>query len=78
MLVERKPENEIVDHFRYDMASYPIVLFKDGIMHTTKKSKLKQLLMESVNSVEAPQTVRSADGGACCGAVTGKRMRHSK
>ena len=69
VLVERKPENEIVDHFRYDMASYPIVLFKDGIMHTTKKSKLKQLLMESVNSVEAPQTVRIVDGGAllwCC------------
>ena len=68
MLVERKPENEIVDHFRYDMASYPIVLSKDGIMHTTKKSKLKQLLLESVNSVEAPQTGCIADGGAlwCC------------
>ena len=51
------------------MASYPMVLFKDGTIRTTKKSKLKQLLMESVNSVEAPQTGHIADGGAllwCC------------
>ena len=69
VLVERKPENEIVDHFRYKMAPYPMALFKDGIMRTAKKSKLKQLLMESVNSVEAPQTVGIVDGGAllwCC------------
>ena len=51
------------------MAPYPKALFKDGIMRTAKKSKLKQLLMESVNSLEAPQTVRIFDGGAllwCC------------
>ena len=63
VLVERKPENEIVDHFRYKMAPYPMALFKDRIMRTAKKSKLKQLLMESVNSVEAPQTMRIVDGG---------------
>ena len=69
VLVERKPENEIVDHFRYEMVSYPMALFKDGIIRTAKKSKLKQLLIESVNSVEAPQTVRIIDGRAlfwCC------------
>ena len=69
VLVERKPENEIVDHFRYEMAPYPMALFKDGIMRTAKKSKLKQLLMKSVNFVEAPQTVRIVDGSAllwCC------------
>ena len=69
VLVERKPENEIVDHFRYEMAPYPMALFKDGIMRTAKKSKLKQLLMESVNFVEAPQTVRIVYGSAllwCC------------
>ena len=46
------------------MVSYPMALFKDEIIHTAKKSKLKQLLMESVNSVEAPQTVRIVDRGA--------------
>ena len=67
--MESKPENEIADHFRYKMAPYPMALFKDGIMCTAKKSKLKQFLMESLNSVEAPQTVRIVDGGAllwCC------------
>ena len=63
VLVERKRQNETVDHFRYEMAPYPMALFKDGIMRTAKKSKLKQLLMENVNSVEAPQTVRIVDGG---------------
>ena len=68
VLVERKPENEIADHFRYEMAPYPMALFKDGIIRTAKKSKLKQLLMKSVNFVEAPQTVRIVDGSAlwCC------------
>ena len=69
VLVERKPENEIVDLFRYEMAPYPMALFKDGIMRTAKRSKLKKLLMESVNCVEAPQTVHIVDRGAlfwCC------------
>ena len=69
VLVERKPENEIVDLFRYEMAPYPMTLFKDGIMRTAKKSKLKKLLMESVNCVEAPQTVHIVDRGVlfwCC------------
>ena len=69
VLVESKPENEIIDHFGYKMAPYPMALFKDGIMCTAKKSKRKQLLMESLNYVEAPQTVRIVDGSAllwCC------------
>ena len=44
------------------MAPYPMALFKDGIMRTAKKSKLKQLLMENANSVEALQTGRIIDG----------------
>ena len=51
------------------MAPYPMALFKDRIIRTAKKSKLKQLFMESVNYVEAPQTRRIVDGGAllwCC------------
>lgn len=69
VLVERKPEKEIVDYFNYELSPYPMSLFKDGVMRTAQKSKLKQFLLDGVSPVESQGTVRVADGGAllwCC------------
>lgn len=69
VLVERKPENEIVNYFSYELSPYPMSLFKDVIMRSAQKSKLKQLLMEGISPIDVSQTVRIADGGVllwCC------------
>ena len=69
ILVEKKPEKEIVDYFRYELSPYPMSLFKDGVMRSGQKSSLKQFLLKNVNPMETRQTVRIADGGAllwCC------------
>ena len=69
VLVERKPEDEIVNYFKYELSPYPMALFKEGIMRSAQKSKLKQFLIESVNPTDSSQTVRIVDGGAllwCC------------
>ena len=62
-MVEKKPENEIVDYFNYELSPYPMSLFKEGIMRSAQKSKLKQFLLKTVNPTDAPQTTRIADGG---------------
>ena len=69
VMVEKKTENEIVDYFNYELSPYPMSLFKEGIMRSAQKSKLKQFLLKTVNPTDAPQTTRIADGGAllwCC------------
>lgn len=42
VILERKPEREIVDYFNYELTPYPMLLFKDGVMRPAKKAKLKQ------------------------------------
>ena len=72
VLVERKPEKEIAEYFDYELAPYPMALFKDGLMRTATKSALKPFLQKDISSVEpktGPKTVRIVDGGAllwCC------------
>ena len=69
VLIERKHEKEIVHYFRYELSPYPMSLFKDGVMRTAQKSKLKLFLLEGVCPVETQQATRVVDGGAllwCC------------
>ena len=69
VLVERKPEKEIADYFNYELSPYPMSLFKDGVMRTAQKSKMKHFLLDGVSPVESQEAVRVADGGAllwCC------------
>ena len=69
VLVERKPEKEIIEYFNYELSPYPMSLFKDGVMRTAAKSALKPFLRNGISPVEVPETVRVVDGGAllwCC------------
>ena len=64
VVVERKPENEITDYFRYELSPYPTSLFKDGMMRTAQKSKLKSYLLKDVSTTERLVSTKIADGGA--------------
>ena len=48
LVVERKPENETANYFIYELTHYPMSLFKDGKMCSTKKSALKIFLLKNV------------------------------
>ena len=48
LVVERKPENETANYFIYELTHYPMSLFKDGKMYSTKKSALKIFLLKNV------------------------------
>ena len=69
VVVERKPENEIVNYFNYELTHYPMSLFKDGKMCSTKKSALKTFLLKNVKETDLTEPARIIDGGAllwCC------------
>ena len=69
VVVERQPENEIADYFHYELSPYPMSLFKDGVMRTAQKSKLKSHILDKVKATQEPVSIKIADGGAllwCC------------
>ena len=69
VVVETKPENEIANYFNYELTPYPMSLFKDGKMCSTKKSALKTLLLKNVKETDPTESTRIIDGGAllwCC------------
>ena len=64
IVVERKPENEIVNYFNYELSPYPMSLFKHGIMRSSQKSTLKYFLLKEITITEEPESTKIADGGA--------------
>jgi hypothetical protein len=70
VIVEKKPEKEIEDYFYYELTSFPMSLFKDGVMRSAQKHKLKDYLTESFTATpHVPTSVKVVDGGAllwCC------------
>ena len=69
VVVERKPEDEIADYFKYELSPYPMSLFKDGIMRSAQKAKLKSFLLQDVPKIDQAGSKSIADGGAflwCC------------
>ena len=68
--VERKSENEIADYFNYELTPYPMSIFKNGKMCSTKKSALKTFLLKNVKEADPTESTRIViDGGAllqCC------------
>ena len=70
VIVEKKPEKEIEDYFYYELTSFPMSLFKDGLMRSAQKHKLKNYLTRRILPMPyAPNSFRIADGGAllyCC------------
>ena len=69
VVVERKLENEIANYFNYELTPYPMSLFKDGKMCSTKKSALKTFLLKNVKEADRTESTRIIDGGAnlwCC------------
>lgn len=69
VVIERKPENEIADYFFYELSPYPMSLFKDGVLRTAQKSKLKSYILDKVEMTKEPDSTKIIDGGAllwCC------------
>ena len=69
VVVERKLENEIANYFNYELTPYPMSLFKDGKMCSTKKSALKTFLLKNVKEADRTESTKIIDGGAflwCC------------
>ena len=71
VMVERKPDEEITNYFEYELCPYPMSLFKDGVMRSSQKSKLKSYLLANSSTIDKDQdeTIKIADGGAllwCC------------
>ena len=64
VLIER--EEEIREYFRFERATFPTSLFKNGIMQKTNKSKLARASKKNVssNSNQADQPFHILDGGA--------------
>ena len=64
---EGKPESEIADYFHYELS--PLSLFKDGVMRTAQKSKLKTYILNKAQPTQQPASTKIIDGGAllwCC------------
>ena len=58
---------EITSYFEYELAPYPMTLFKNGQMRPAIKSKLKDFLLTNVSPVtmkNSDKAVRIMDGGA--------------
>ena len=69
VIVQKKPDEEITDYFRYELSPFPLSLFKDGIMRAPNKSKLKSFLIQNTEKAEPSPYKSIADGGAllwCC------------
>ena len=65
VIFEKKPEKEIEDYFYYKLTSFPMSLFKDGLMRRAQKKKLKNYLTKPVLSMPyASNSFRIADGDA--------------
>ena len=67
-IVERNPQQEIVDFFFYGLPPYSMSLFKDGFMRApSKKSILKDILMKNashVDPIDLASYRKVLDGGA--------------
>ena len=64
VIVERKPENKIINYFNYELSPYPMSSFKDGMMPSSQMSKPKTFLLKDIPSVTPIVTTRIADSGA--------------
>lgn len=73
VLIERKPEEEIVNYFEYELSPYPMSLFKDGVMRTAQKSALKSYLKANIEKTQPVTSVRIADGGALLWCIDWKK-----
>ena len=69
VVVEKKPENEMANYFNYKLTPYPMSLFKDGEMCSTKKSAFKTFLLKNVKEADPTESTKIIDGGTllwCC------------
>ena len=71
VMVEKKSDEEIASYFEYQLSPYPMSLFKDGVMRSSQKSKLKYFLLVNISTIDEDtcETIKIADGGAllwCC------------
>lgn len=70
VMVEKKPDQEVINYFEYELCPYPMSLFKDGVMRSSQKSKLKSFMVSNISTIEdKSETKKIADGGAllwCC------------
>ena len=66
VMVERKPDEEITKYFEYELCPYPMSLFKDGVMRSSQKSKLKSFLLANISRIDEDkyEANKIADGGA--------------
>ena len=62
VMVERKPDQEVINYFEYELCPYPMSIFKDGVMRYSQKSKLKSFMVSNISSIEdKPETKKIAD-----------------
>ena len=66
LIVKVMREKNITSYFSYELSPYATSLFKDGIMHDPKKSKLHDYLTKNVLQAELPvgSITHIVDGGA--------------
>ena len=64
VVIERKSANEIANYFNYELTPYPMSLFNDEKMCSTKKSTLKTSLLKNVKETDPTEPTRIIDGGA--------------
>ena len=54
----------MASHFNYQLTPYPMSLFKDGMMCSTKKSLLQTFLLKNVKETDSAESTRIIDGAA--------------
>ena len=66
LIVKVMREKNIASYFSYELSPYATSLFKDGIMHDPKKSKLRDYLTKNVLQAELPvgSITHIVNGGA--------------
>ena len=67
-VIERQPQIDIKSYFEYELTPFPMSMFKDGLMRTAAKHKLKDFLLTNVSPSEVEhepsQTFTVMDGGS--------------
>ena len=63
MVIERKLENEIEKYFNYEFCPYPMLVVKDDVARSAKKSALKNFLQNGVTKTQEIEPTQIADGG---------------
>ena len=63
VVIERKLENEIEKYFNYEFCPYPMLVVKDDVARSAKKSALKNFLQNGVTKTQEIEPTQIADGG---------------